>query len=413
MGRKLFALASALSLLVCLTAAALWIHSIGRVTDAGWVGSDSGADFESMDGLLRVTLFSDAPAKTAVPRWLTTRRISWRPPTLFEFQIGRTNTPPEGPWRLGNRRLIIASIPYWFLVAATVVLPLCWLAPRLKRRLRTRKGYCPACGYNLTANTTGICSECGVTVSEAGVRRDRRAGRAAVAMFALPILMLLPFAGRTAFEHVQNHLALKKRLAIQRECLNYTARADRIVYTEDPVAGRRLLASDPNYFPIGSCVCYTPPAVRQGMAGLLIGANGGPPLFLHARHTAGGPVRLVVIAPISVDDAEDLRADVIVPATGAEPMPRQTAESQLVMARSFGQHVTFLAGQPDPTDGSHFTIVYLIDDQPGTIDGWLLDAGGVKLQVRDGPAQTLRASPKAGAFRSKWGAPPTTRPQSH
>ena len=31
----------------------------------------------------------------------------------------------------------------------------------LRRRRRQRKGLCLKCGYNLTGNTTGICSECG------------------------------------------------------------------------------------------------------------------------------------------------------------------------------------------------------------------------------------------------------------
>lgn len=43
-------------------------------------------------------------------------------------------------------------------------------------------------------------------------------------------------------------------------------------------------------------------------------------------------------------------------------------------------------GQPDPNDRSHFTIVYELDADRGTIDGWLMDDGTVQLKVRDGPA---------------------------
>ncbi|HXE53712.1 MAG TPA: hypothetical protein VN541_11880 [Tepidisphaeraceae bacterium] len=375
----------------------------------GWVRPESCADFESMGGLVRVTLFWDSPSKAGVPHWLTTRRIYWHPPNLFYLQVGRTKAAPEGTWRFGNRRLIIASVPYWFLVAATAVLPLCWLAPRLKRKLRTRSGFCPGCGYNLTANTTGICSECGVTVTEAVLRRDRRARRTTIVLAAVvPLVVLAPFAGRTALDHYREHAAWKRLLAVQRQYLNYTVPPDRIAYTEDPATGRRLLSGDPNYASIGNCVCYMPPPVRAGIPGFFIGANGGPPLFLHARRTGNGATRLVALGPISVQDAEDLRADVIVPASNDDPAPQRLAESQLVLARSIGQHFTFMVGQPDPSDSSHFTIVYSIDHQPGTIDGWLLDAGGVKLLVRDGPAQTLRASAKAGPFKSAWGPPPPT-----
>ena len=46
--------------------------------------------------------------------------------------------------------------------------------------------------------------------------------------------------------------------------------------------------------------------------------------------------------------------------------------------------VTFLSGQPDPTDESRFTIQYRVNDQPGTIEGSLANDGSVKMQVRDG-----------------------------
>ena len=40
----------------------------------------------------------------------------------------------------------------------------CWLAldrPAWVRHQRRRHGLCPACGYNLTANVSGVCPECG------------------------------------------------------------------------------------------------------------------------------------------------------------------------------------------------------------------------------------------------------------
>jgi len=33
------------------------------------------------------------------------------------------------------------------------------------RRRRYKAGTCPACGYNLTANTSGVCPECGTKIS--------------------------------------------------------------------------------------------------------------------------------------------------------------------------------------------------------------------------------------------------------
>ena len=48
--------------------------------------------------------------------------------------------------------------------------------------------------------------------------------------------------------------------------------------------------------------------------------------------------------------------------------------------------VRLFAGQPDPLDGSHFTIRYETDLGPGTLYGWLLSDGHLWLEVRDGPA---------------------------
>ena len=43
------------------------------------------------------------------------------------------------------------------------------------------------------------------------------------------------------------------------------------------------------------------------------------------------------------------------------------------------------AGQPDPSDGSHFTIRYESNGQSGLIDGWLMPDDTVKLEPRGGP----------------------------
>ena len=44
----------------------------------------------------------------------------------------------------------------------------------LRRWRRRRRGLCTACGYNLTGNTTGVCSECGEAA--VGLPESRRAG---------------------------------------------------------------------------------------------------------------------------------------------------------------------------------------------------------------------------------------------
>ena len=55
------------------------------------------------------------------------------------------------------------------LLAALGVLPTVWLLARLRplvSRLRRPPGTCKRCGYNLTGNVTGVCSECGAPVAK-------------------------------------------------------------------------------------------------------------------------------------------------------------------------------------------------------------------------------------------------------
>ena len=60
--------------------------------------------------------------------------------------------------------LAAASVPHYFLCAVFSVPPLIAIGRLAKNRRRRRAGCCGACGYNLTANISGICPECGSKV---------------------------------------------------------------------------------------------------------------------------------------------------------------------------------------------------------------------------------------------------------
>lgn len=47
--------------------------------------------------------------------------------------------------------------PHWIDAVLAAVLPVGWSL----RRPRARRGHCESCGYNLTANASGVCPECG------------------------------------------------------------------------------------------------------------------------------------------------------------------------------------------------------------------------------------------------------------
>ena len=50
------------------------------------------------------------------------------------------------------------ELPLWLLLLLTAI-PTAWLWHRDRRRIRP--GCCLRCGYDLTGNTSGVCSECG------------------------------------------------------------------------------------------------------------------------------------------------------------------------------------------------------------------------------------------------------------
>jgi len=56
-------------------------------------------------------------------------------------------------------------IPYWLIAVGFVVLPLIGLVNYGRRARRRSRNVCPVCGYDLTANTSGICPECGTPVA--------------------------------------------------------------------------------------------------------------------------------------------------------------------------------------------------------------------------------------------------------
>jgi hypothetical protein len=53
------------------------------------------------------------------------------------------------------------SLPSWFLVLLTAILPAPWTFRRLRSRGRRGRQQCPHCGYNLRGNVSGVCPECG------------------------------------------------------------------------------------------------------------------------------------------------------------------------------------------------------------------------------------------------------------
>lgn len=122
----------------------------GEVVVGGW--SCGRVEFERAPLLrqwseLRIEEYRDMVREGAT----SISRVSVR---NYGFRFPKLTSSPGGmgilPWRE-------MSIPLWipFVVIATPT------ALSFIRRWRTQPGHCPRCGYNLTGNTSGACSECG------------------------------------------------------------------------------------------------------------------------------------------------------------------------------------------------------------------------------------------------------------
>ena len=93
------------------------------------------------------------------------------PATPFSPTSAEGGSPPgQSRWRFeyGTFALVpetilrLITIPLWIPLLA-VALPTVWLWRRDSRHL---PGLCRYCGYNLTGNVSGVCSECGTEVGD-------------------------------------------------------------------------------------------------------------------------------------------------------------------------------------------------------------------------------------------------------
>lgn len=162
--RRLFTLASAVSLVLLVATVVIWL---GEFQPALAVGNHYiTVDIQTHDAVYASTWEYTFDVKKALQSDRPFIRFSWDNWTYFsaetvgydgkQFAVARTrffNQP--GLHGLGMSRYLV-KCPYWFVICVCSILPMRWMMLR-----RVPPGHCARCGYNLTGNTSGVCPECG------------------------------------------------------------------------------------------------------------------------------------------------------------------------------------------------------------------------------------------------------------
>ena len=162
MNRYLVILAHAVSLLLVVAAACMWVRSEFFANDV-WYGRSKQSVIVSGGGDLVVGVLwrgringpfnrpsgyrRERPSETTGPEW--TPSYLWLP--RFSL-VGRA-----------SRSGAVIAIPYWLVILFGLAMPAWGARQRWRRKADTPADHplCPACGYDLYGTTSDHCPECG------------------------------------------------------------------------------------------------------------------------------------------------------------------------------------------------------------------------------------------------------------
>jgi hypothetical protein len=168
MKRRLFPLASGLSLLLCIALCVLWAMGYSYMGSLNWVRADGHFTWLMSEhgGLYLARGWQQGPRHAEQPEFFTLWLNVWRQPWEEEHGIPArrwmgvrafTVHPPDH--REPARVLVVSD---WLVALAAAVLPAMWVGRLLRRRRRAGTGRCLHCGYDLRASPER-CPECGAS----------------------------------------------------------------------------------------------------------------------------------------------------------------------------------------------------------------------------------------------------------
>jgi hypothetical protein len=167
MRRRLIAMSSVLSLLLCAAVCVMWVRSYWVADAWGWARDKRTVQCAVARGRLRVDTTRLAEEGGTWPASWTMSHAEYSaavdPPTSrLPATVWNLGFAAEHQYRARNFDSRLALVPLWFLtvVLAAVSWGLHRRARRLRRLERLRANRCPTCGYDLRA-TPQRCPECG------------------------------------------------------------------------------------------------------------------------------------------------------------------------------------------------------------------------------------------------------------
>jgi hypothetical protein len=172
MKRRLFNILAAVSLMVCVTMAVLWVRSYYISELFAWNWRQKSVFAETGGGQFRFEF-----------TYVADPALSYQPPLGFQYHFDKVDGPLEegmrmpgseqhfrglGFWivsgeRWGDMHYAI-FMPAWFASVISTLLPMATLTRFVCGRKIPNVSVCLTCGYNLTGNVSGVCSECGTVV---------------------------------------------------------------------------------------------------------------------------------------------------------------------------------------------------------------------------------------------------------